>query len=586
MPTIVDPDDLTLSSQPVGSTPDGSVYIDPTTTPPTIQLIASDQTGGFGSSPFTEKEGVSLQALYSFLKLQWKQNDTDDFFKFLFPMEAITSEQFEFINNWEPADDATRSFIRTGGWTEKDAGGTEKQSWMGVITLGNILTSQQPYFAWYDAGTTSFLTSVTNFSFAGIVNEPVQVYGDTNNGNFDYRTKQLFVYIRPDTTGTSGNVVGYTYDLSTTAAIGTGAGVTYQVYRFPLSTVQDLNLTLTDSEITTLDTNKTLRIRFDVNETSAQLPIQFGSTFNFTHTIDADTSGDLANLTPAEVYNFVQFQLRQNVDIDDAAGTRTGKLTEELVKFVGTTLETLAINGATEGVMIDNFDTNETANLKFSDNGNVLRAFPVISSGIITLNDRLRDDPATRYWMFYTTANSGTNVYPGANALIVTDYNGDDVSNYLHISGQTPQTSQTTDGSITAASSVLTSTAGGLSPSAFIGKVLRITAGNNIGFYFITANTANTITIDGVFEATDASNTVTWSVYNKNANGQVSYTFDYDNAASNRGDGLSSVDAGITLVALGLDGAQYVTQAGSIGGGAGQNFSVNAALERNFSDPL
>ena len=84
MPTIVDPDDLTLSSQPVGSTPDGSVYIDPTTTPPTIQLIASDQTGGFGSSPFTEKEGVSLQALYSFLKLQWKQNDTDDFFKFLF----------------------------------------------------------------------------------------------------------------------------------------------------------------------------------------------------------------------------------------------------------------------------------------------------------------------------------------------------------------------------------------------------------------------------------------------------------------------------------------------------------------------
>ncbi|HAW05259.1 MAG TPA: hypothetical protein DCW83_11270, partial [Saprospirales bacterium] len=137
MPTIVDPDDLTLSSQPVGSSPDGSVYIDPTSTPPTIQLIASDQTGGFGSSPFTEKEGVSLQALYSFLKLQWKQNDTDDFFKFLFPMEAITSEQFEFINNWEPADDATRSFIRTGGWTEKDAGGTEKQSWMGVITLGN-----------------------------------------------------------------------------------------------------------------------------------------------------------------------------------------------------------------------------------------------------------------------------------------------------------------------------------------------------------------------------------------------------------------------------------------------------------------
>jgi hypothetical protein len=456
---------------------------------------------------------------------------------------------------------------------------------MGVITLGNILTSQQPYFAWFEVGT-GFLTTPTNFTFSGIVNEPVQVYGDTNNGSFDYRTKQLFVYIRPDTTGGSGSVVGYTYDLSTTAAIGTGAGVTYQVYRFPLSTVVDLNLTLTDSEIATIDTNKTLRIRFDVNENSTQLPIQFGSTFNFTHTIDADTTGDLANLTPSEIYNFVQFQLRQNADIDDAAGTRTGQLTEELVRFVGSSLQTIAINSGTEGVMIDNFDTNETANLKYTDNTNTLRSFPVISSGIITLNDRLRDDPATRYWMFYQSANSGANVYPGTNALIVTDYNGDDISNYLHVSGQSAQASQSTDGDITSGTSILNTTAGGLTPSALIGKVLRITAGNNIGFYFISANTASTITIEGTFENTDAANTVSWSVYNKNSTGAVNYTFDYDNAASNRGDGLSSVDANITIVAIGLDGAQYVPQSGTIGAGAGQNFSVNAALERNFSDPL
>lgn len=586
MATVVDPDDLTLSSQPVGSSPDGSIYIDPTTNPPTIQLIASDQTGGFASSPFTEKEGVAMQALYSFLKIQWKQNDVDQFYNYFFPMEAITSEQFEFINNWEPADAATRSFIRTGGWTEKDNAGTAKQSWMGVITLGSIGATQQPYFAWYDTGTTSFLTSATNFTFQGIVNEPVQIFGDTNNGNFDYRTKQLFVYIRPDTSGTSGSVVGFTYDLSTTAAIGTGAGVTFQVYRFPLQTQVDLDLSLTDAEIATLDSNKTLRIRFDVNETSAQLPIQFASTFNFTHTIDADTTGDPANLTPSEIYNFVQFQLRQNADIDDGAGTRTGKLTEELLGFVGTTLQTLAINGGTEGVLIDNFDTNETANLKFTDDTNTLRAFPIISSGIITLNDRCRDDPATRYWMFYQSANSGTNVFPGTNALIVTDYNGDDVSNYLHIAGQTPSQSQTTDGAIVAASSVLTSTAGGLTPSALVGKVLRITAGNNIGFFFIASNTAATITIDGSFENNDASNTVSWQVYNKNTTGQVNYTFDYDNAASNRGDGLTSVDAGITLVASGLEVAQYVTQNGTIGAGSGQNFSVNAALERNFSDPL
>ena len=74
MATIVDPDDLTLSSQPRGSTPTGSVYIDASASPPTIQLISSDETGGFGSSPFTSKEGVTLQALYSFLKQQWKED--------------------------------------------------------------------------------------------------------------------------------------------------------------------------------------------------------------------------------------------------------------------------------------------------------------------------------------------------------------------------------------------------------------------------------------------------------------------------------------------------------------------------------
>ena len=590
MATVTDPDNLKLSANPRGSSPDGNVYIDPAG--PTIQLIATDDTGGWvDANSFTKKEGVSLQALYSFLKQQWKDNDVNDFYNYLFPMEAITSEQFEFINDWEPADDASRSYIRTGGWTEKTAAGVEKQSWMGVITLGSIGATQSPYYAWFDGNGdegSDFLTNPSSFQFTGIVNEPVKVYGDASNGNVDYRDDQLFLYIRPDTEGTSGNVTGYTFDSSSTAEIGAGAGVTYQVYRFPLTTTTDLNISLTDTEVGALITAKSLEIEFDGTFSSSILPVELsGGPYNFTHIIRSG-SGDSANLTPSEVYNFVQYQLRQDADIDVGAGNRNGQLTEELVRFVGSTLETFAINSGTEGVLIDNFNQNEISNLAFRDNTNSLKIFPTISAGNISFNNRVSDDPSARFWMFYTTANSGANVYPGATALIVTDYNGADISGYIHVKGNTATASGTTDGEITGGTSVLTSTAGGLGDLS--DQVLRITTGNNIGFYFVASSTATTITIEGTFEETDATDTVTWAVYPKNedvnGNAVIPYTFDYSDAQGNRGDGLADAPAPITIVTLGLDNAQYVTQTGVIGAGANQNFSVNAALERNYSDPL
>jgi len=586
MATIVDLDDLRLSSQASSGTPDGEVFINATASPPTIELISTTEWAG---SNFTAAEGVSLQALYSFLKDQWKNNDTDDWFRYNFPMEAITSEQFEFIDNWEPADDTTRSYIRTGGWSEKDAStpAVEKQEWMGVITLGSIGASQTAYYAWYNASTEAFLTTPSNFDFSGAVNQAVKIYGDTNNGNFDYRERQLFVYIRPTPTGTSGSVTGYTFDRSSTDAIGSGAGVTTQVYRFPLSTSTDLNVTLTDAEVASLITSAGLEILFDQTSlTSATLPIALaGGTYNFTHLIRS-TNGDSEALTPSEVYNFVQYSLRQSTNInDDSTGARTGQLTEELVTFVGPVLQTFAIGTLDdEGVMIDNIDTGNTANFKYRDNTNTLRSYPTVAAGVIQFNNNLINDPSARYWMFYQNANSGTNVYPGTNALLVPDFNGNDITGYLHIKpNQTVVDSAALDGTITGGTSVLTSTSAGFTGNAFTGKVLRITAGNNIGFYFIASNTTNTITIDGTFESTDATDTASWEVWDKNTAGTISWDFNYDSAAV-RGDG-STADAPVTVVAIGLENAQFTTGDFTVSSASGQSFSIVAALERNYSDP-
>ncbi len=49
-------------------------------------------------------DGVTMQALYSFVKEEWK--DDNDLIKHPFPLIAITPEQFEFIDDWNPFDAA------------------------------------------------------------------------------------------------------------------------------------------------------------------------------------------------------------------------------------------------------------------------------------------------------------------------------------------------------------------------------------------------------------------------------------------------------------------------------------------------
>lgn len=581
MATIVDPDNLRLSSQASSGIPDGEVYVDPTTSPPTIELISTTEWAG---SNFTNAEGVSLQALYSFLKEQWKTNAT--FIKYEFPMEAITAEQFEFINNWEPLNDTVRSYIRTGGWTEKDATGTAKQTWMGVITLGNIELSQTAYYAWFDPDAPAFLTSAANFTYSGPVNEAVKIFGDLTHGNFNYTTEQLYVYIRPNTTGGSGSVVGYSYNSSNTAAIGSAGGVTYQVYRFPLSTSVDLSLTLTDAEITSLETAKGLQITYGTPGTYASsiLPIELqGGPYNFAVLINS-TTGDGASLTPSEVYNWVQYKLRQDANIDTGASVN-GKLAEALVTFVGPVLETFAIDGGTEGVLIDNINTGETANFKFRDDTNTLRPFPTVAAGKIAFNNNLINDPSTKYWMFYTTANAGANVYPGANALLVPDYNGVNITGDLHNVIATPATGSATDtdGSTTAGSFVLTSSLAGWTATDYDDKILVVTTGANAGYYNIVTNGTDSITVDSAFEATDAA--MTFEVRNRNTLGEITWDFNYDSGAT-RGDGNASNPAPVSVVALGLDTAQYVSADFTIQGTSGQSFSIVAALERNYADPV
>ncbi|MGD9670176.1 MAG: hypothetical protein AB7U75_14260 [Hyphomicrobiaceae bacterium] len=56
-------------------------------------------------------------------------------------MTAITPEQFEFINDWEPAADSTRNLIRTAGWREVDELSNPPDGSTQIVEIAGTITN-------------------------------------------------------------------------------------------------------------------------------------------------------------------------------------------------------------------------------------------------------------------------------------------------------------------------------------------------------------------------------------------------------------------------------------------------------------
>lgn len=208
--------------------------------------------------------GVTGQALYSFFKDRWKNDPNLP--QYEFPMLSITNEQFEFINGWKPDDttavthatsggtSTTRKMIRTAGWSEVDENGNVGRRYFGAISLGTLGDDDQPYYV----QDSSFTATTDTTDYTGPVNEAIQFFGDTGvdasspiNANLASYFK-IFVRTR-----------GKTYADADLADIGVTSGVTYIVYRFPVSNATDLNINttadaaLTGATITAIDGDAT-----------------------------------------------------------------------------------------------------------------------------------------------------------------------------------------------------------------------------------------------------------------------------------------------------------------------------------------
>ena len=91
-------------------------------------------------------------------------------------------------------------------------------------------------------------------------------------------------------------------------------------------------------------------------------------------------------------------------------------------------------------------------------------------------------------------------------------------------------------------------------------------------------------TIDAITVQDDSPADIAGAVPQNAGGSSQAFTYDYDGNVQ-RGAGSAGSDAPITIVAIGLSVAQYVVATGTIARATGQQYSLVAALERNFSNP-
>lgn len=580
MPKIVDPDNLTTGVSVFWTT--GSVATR------TIGISSSLDSAGSLIPPLESgsDSGVTFQCLYSFAKEEWKDSDT--LIRIPFPFVSITKTQFDVINNWDFNNDPTRYLVRDGGWSVISAsvGGDDvtTQEWVNIRTLGTIgfdtttvppdpTLSDQVYFVQSgseNVPTDGIALSIQDFKMSGSVNQAIQQYSASK------------------ATGTL--VVGYDFRGSTdiyvreykkiydSANIQTDLGVETQEYTqlsVPLQNSTDLKInTTTEGQADTEGPWRFVDIYFfsgsgfiasgsDGGSTYAGLvvsgsdgnwyidnagtqtgappgngwtPYAFntaeGTAISASAQIKADltytvfnkiiTNGTGSAIVEGEgtgstqdVYTSVQYQLRQEENIDKAAHFPTsnpitflGKRTDSLLSFVGDTLVTA------DGVYVFPLKNADVNSVDFFDVSGSVARFPFIATGTLQFDTNIQADLSASYFMFFTNLGN----------------EGGDASASFGL------------------------------PAAVIVQ-------------------------------DDEDNPITGSLRDNGgpATASVSFTFDYDgNEQGGRtsGDGSAgSADAGVTVVAIGLASAAYVTVTSNIERTKANNISLVAALERNYENP-
>lgn len=316
------------------------------------------------------------------------------------------------------------------------------------------------------------------------------------------------------------------------------------------------------------------------------------STFAAT---ESNSSFTLQRATPIvataeEIYEKVQYLLRQAADIDSTDQAVTGKTADALLRFVGDTLEAGQAapsnpNAGGSGVIIEGFSAGDTNRLTFFDNTATSRTFPFVAAGTINFNNNLQGDTDAKFWMFYQytvrtiTTNAVTLTASGSSATFTTTAGAVALpvvvaGDYINVTGYA--TNDINNG-IYRVTAFTDTTTGGFVAYKVNGDTLitEASAGADINF------DENPIDSPSAIIVQDNSGVPISSLIS----GASSFSFDYDYDNNEQGERVGGQgDAQIIIRAIGFNSAQFVETTGTITRAVGIVFALVSALERNYAN--
>jgi hypothetical protein len=420
---------LKESTNPRGSAPNGNVYFDVANNE--IQLIGVNELatidltaqggGATDTNPLNNFDGITMRALYNFENARRRVNETLRKYKRGISGSYRFSGAFNFVNGVK-LDGIDRDKIRGSGLIEYAASGDGMTNvdriYHGVLSLVDIQAGTIPYWALVTATdeTTLQAATWTNFVRAGDVNEMIQVFGSTANGdtgagNFDYRTRTLVLRVR-SWQYNPGETTSVLTSISEFSGFSAGYGVGESVNPQNTYNLADVfgGAKIAPWTGMTLEKLAAPQTETGFNEADG----------NFTWVLNNTLGG-----TVQQCAAYLDAVSLQDIDVDNGTGNYNGKKGRVWYdRNASGKVVTRSIGGA--GLFIEGLSAAEKQNVIMTDNAGAQKTYPYFPSIEITVGAPAIADTDSWYQVFYVDGNAGAD-FDTASAVTVNDAAGNPV---------------------------------------------------------------------------------------------------------------------------------------------------------------
>ena len=355
----------------------------------------------------TDREYAGFQTLGAF-----EDNDRDlAYIQFGNDTTVDDTVDFEFagpVNEAELVFDATVTraqpalsgydFNDTGDSIDRNDGGsfiTDGYKLGGRVTVENATTSA-------DNGTYTIISITASTLGVENLDGSAVTFSDTTDDNTATLTVDNRFLVTLRLRPRDDDTFGKTFAQADLAAAGEN-NLSNRIFKFPLATASDLKITATDAQIVGNAPYTGMSITF--HSTPQARAGLVGGSFNFGIIIAGN------NGTSEQVYEFVQWSLRQFTDIDADADTAIGRTIDGLMRFLGDEAQFGSTDGGLtfprnpdgggSGVFVDNLNAASVNDVIFYDNTGVARAFPETIAVTLDFNQTLIDDTVAEGDLFY-----------------------------------------------------------------------------------------------------------------------------------------------------------------------------------------